>query len=345
MTIHTKKGDLLDASVDAIVNTVNCVGVMGKGIALQFKKKWPKNFKDYEYACKNDLVQPGKMHIYDAGGLVKPNFIINFPTKNHWREKTKTSYIQDGLNDLVETIIRLNIKSIAIPPLGCGNGGLDWKDVKSMIVNALDEVPDVEVLLFEPHGSPKPADLVLNTEKPRMTPGRAAIVQVLSIYRRMEYGLSKLEIQKLAYFLEEAGQELSLDFVKEQYGPYSQKLKHVLHKMDGHYIKGVGDNTGESEITPLQSAIDASSLFIKESTNSNLLDKINKVEVLIEGFESPYGMELLSTVHWVVKKEKTPNNLDAVIKSIREWNDRKKSLFSDKHIEIALNKLHSHAWI
>jgi O-acetyl-ADP-ribose deacetylase (regulator of RNase III) len=120
-------------NVDAIVNTVNCVGVMGKGIALQFKNKWPANFTAYAAACKAGQVRPGRMLVFDSGGLVKPNFIINFPTKDHWRGSSKIDFIRDGLVDLVAQVKRLRIRSIAVPPLGCGNGGLNWADVRPLI--------------------------------------------------------------------------------------------------------------------------------------------------------------------------------------------------------------------
>ena len=119
MTVTISQGDLLrQDDVDAIVNTVNCVGVMGKGIALQFKNKWPENFRAYEAACKDQQVRLGRMFVFDSGGLVKPNYIINFPTKDHWRGKSRIEFIRDGLVDLVAQVKRLHIRSIAIPPLG-----------------------------------------------------------------------------------------------------------------------------------------------------------------------------------------------------------------------------------
>src|SRR5579884_1817745 len=133
MTIKLVKGDLLSQNVDAVVNTVNTVGVMGKGVALQFKRRWPENFRAYERASKQGDVQIGKMFIYDAGRLLTPRYIINFPTKVHWRSPSKLEYIREGLEDLVSQIRRLNIESIAMPPLGCGNGGLDWEDVRPLI--------------------------------------------------------------------------------------------------------------------------------------------------------------------------------------------------------------------
>ena len=149
--ILISQGNLLVAPVDALVNTVNIVGIMGKGIALQFKQAFPAMYRDYEMTCKAGEVQLGKMHVFDLGGLASvPRWIINFPTKGHWRERSRLTDIETGLEDLVATVLRLGIRSIAIPPLGCGNGGLNWADVRPRIEAAFTYLPDVNVLLFEP---------------------------------------------------------------------------------------------------------------------------------------------------------------------------------------------------
>jgi len=155
--IQIKQGDLLKQDdVDAIVNAVNCVGVMGMGIALQFKKKWPANFAEYAAACKAGAVRPGRMFIHDSGGQIKPHYIINFPTKDHWRDASRIEYIRDGLVDLVAQVRRLGVRSLAIPRLGCGNGGLPWSDVRPVIETAFAAHADVDVRVFEPIGTTDP---------------------------------------------------------------------------------------------------------------------------------------------------------------------------------------------
>ena len=345
MSIITMQGDLLKQhDVDAIVNTVNCVGVMGKGIALQFKKKWPANFKVYADACKAGQVQPGHMFIYHAGPLATPKYVINFPTKNHWRGKSHIEFIQDGLIDLVEQIKVHCITSIAIPPLGCGNGGLDWRQVKPLIVQAFNAIPEVEVRLFELSGAPSATDMAVNYPRPKMTPGRAAILKVLDTYRELNYGLSKIEVQKLAYFLQEAGENLHLQFVKHHYGPYADALRHALDKMDGHFIRGLGDGVVESEIAPDQEALVEAELFIQQAKRQDLFQHISKVSRLIEGFQSPYGMELLSTVHWVATREQADNSAKAIT-AVQAWNERKHHLMKPAHIEVAWLHLVEQGWI
>lgn len=345
MSVSTVQGDLLkQLDVDAIVNTVNCVGVMGKGIALQFKKKWPDNFKLYAEACKAGLVKPGQMFIYDAGLLATPKFIINFPTKDHWRGRSHIEFIQDGLCDLITQIEERQITSIAIPPLGCGNGGLNWSDVKPLIEKAFAKLPDVDVRLFEPAGAQKAIEMQVNSARPKMTPGRAAILKVLETYRELNYGLSKIEVQKLAYFLQEAGENLRLQFVKHHYGPYADALRHALDRMDGHFIHGLGDGAVEAEIAPDQEALQEAERFIHQSQQQKLLEHIAKVDELIQGFQSPYGMELLSTVHWVATREQAESP-ESALELIHAWNSRKRHLMKLAHIEAAWQQLTELGWI
>jgi len=345
MGIILVQGDLLKQhDVDAIVNTVNCVGIMGKGIALQFKKKWPANFKAYADACKAGLVKPGFMYMFDAGALATPQYIINFPTKDHWRGKSRIEFIQDGLVDLIAKIKAKGIRSIAIPPLGCGNGGLDWQQVKPLIEQAFNAVPDVVVYLFEPSGTPSATEMAVNSPRRKMTSGRAAILKVLDTYRELNYGLSKIEVQKLAYFLQEAGEDLRLQFIKHHYGPYADALRHALDRMDGHFIRGLGDGVVESEILPDQDALAEAELFIHQTQRQDLLQHISKVAELIEGFQSPYGMELLSTVHWVATREHADNPTKAIT-AIHAWNERKRHLMKPAHIEVAWLHLVTLGWV
>jgi O-acetyl-ADP-ribose deacetylase (regulator of RNase III) len=343
--IRTVHGDLLKQDdVDAIVNTVNCVGVMGKGIALQFKNKWPQNFVLYAAACKEGTVKPGRMLVYDAGGLVKPNYIINFPTKKHWKGDSKIEFIRDGLVDLVRQVRRLKIRSIAIPPLGCGNGGLDWTKVRPLIEAAFEPLPEVEVRLFEPSGAPDAKTMDVRTKKPRMTPGRAAILKVLELYQALNYGLSRLEVQKLAYFLQEAGEPLNLKFEKNKFGPYSDTLRHALNNMEGHYLRGVGDGVAESEIEPTETATTEAEQFIRSHNESELAARVARVERLIEGYQSPYGMELLASVHWVATRD-LASSADAAVMAVLRWNDRKRQVLKRDHLVSAWARLSDEGWL
>lgn len=148
--IEAVRGDLLHADVEALVNPVNCVGYMGKGLALQFKRAFPANFAAYVSACKAGELVPGSMFTHQLAGLVNPRYIVNFPTKRHWRERSRLDDVATGLCALMAEVRRLGIASIAVPPLGCGLGGLDWAVVQPMMMQAFAAIPEVRVLLFEP---------------------------------------------------------------------------------------------------------------------------------------------------------------------------------------------------
>ncbi len=346
MSIKIASGDLLEQRVDAIVNTVNTVGVMGKGIALQFKRKWPNNTKAYEAACERGEVVPGKMFVFDNGGLVEPKFIINFPTKRHWRHPSRLVDIEAGLKDLVAQIKRLKIHSIAIPPLGCGNGGLDWNEVRPKIEAAFRDLDDVDVRLFAPSIASSVRELTPEHEKPKMTPGRAAILKGLSIYREMMYPLSQIEVQKLAYFLTRAGQDLgSLKFRKHTFGPYAPALRHVLIKMDGAYLRGVGDGERPSEITVVDTALEVAERFLADHGDQEATERVNRIARLIDGFETPYGMELLATVDWIAREDGGVNSFDEVVTRVHAWNERKRQIMKPAHIKVAYDRLVAEGWL
>jgi O-acetyl-ADP-ribose deacetylase (regulator of RNase III) len=147
--IHTARGNLLEALVEALVNPVNTVGVMGKGLALQFRTAFPVNYKSYQAACACGAVRVGKMFVTEHQPDANPRYIINFPTKAHWRNPSRLEYITEGLADLARVLRERRITSIAVPPLGCGLGGLEWAVVKPLVVEAFAKFPELDVVLFE----------------------------------------------------------------------------------------------------------------------------------------------------------------------------------------------------
>ncbi|AEV20795.1 Appr-1-p processing domain protein [Geobacillus thermoleovorans CCB_US3_UF5] len=336
--IIQKKGNLLEDESEALVNTVNCVGVMGKGIALQFKQAYPEMFSEYEKACRRGEVQIGKMHVFSTGTLLPPKYIINFPTKRHWRHRSRLEDIEQGLADLVNVVKELNIHSIALPPLGCGNGGLRWEVVRPKIEAAFASLQDVTVHLYEPAGSPQPDRMNIRTSRPRMTRARALLLLLMNDYLLPGYHLSLLEVQKLAYFLQEVGEPLKLRFVKGEYGPYADNLNHVLLRINGHFLSGVGDRSGRAEIRVLPHAVQEAEEQLHEDVEAK--NHLKRVRMIIRGFETPYGLELLATVHWVVKEHPhIKNDLDAVADAVGSWNERKRKLFPKRHIAKALTHL------
>lgn len=342
--IELTTGNLLKADAEALVNTVNCVGVMGKGIALQFKQAFPENYRAYAKACKDKEVQLGSVYIFSSGRLLNPKYIVNFPTKGHWRAKSRLDDIETGLSDLVKRVKELGIKSIAIPPLGSGLGGLKWEDVRPRIEAAFSEIPEVKLLLYTPKGSPAANKMPIGTKRPNMTKGRALLIRLLEIYGSMGYRHSLLEVQKLMYFMQQSGEALRLKFTPHKFGPYAENLHHVLQRIDGHFIRGYGDRSSKAQIYLLPGAVEAAISTLKKEREAE--QHLETVERLIQGFETPYGMELLSTVHWVALALPEPaRNIDNVVVKVQQWSKRKEYLFKPNHIRKAWQRLLSEHWL
>lgn len=347
--IRIAEGNLLEAPVEALVNTVNCVGYMGKGIALQFKQAFPANFRSYEVACKSGAVTPGRMLVHDHGMLIQPRYIINFPTKRHWRGKSLMEDIDAGLRTLVEEVRSRGIRSIAIPPLGCGLGGLDWDEVHPRIEAAFADLPEVDVHLYAPAGAPAATAMPVRTERPQMTSARALFIKLMEQYAALDYSRTLLEVQKLAYFLQVAGEPLRLRYEPGIYGPYAHNLNKVLETLEGHYIRGYGDSQRpDAEIELLPGAVEAAEAFLQENSESR--HRLARVARLIEGFETPYGMELLATVHWAGAnggRNGTPpaRDVNEAVSIVQAWNPRKQQIFKPRHLGKAWDRLTALGWL
>ena len=343
--IEYKTGDILSEEAEALVNTVNCVGVMGRGIALQFKRAFPENFKAYEVLCKRNEMQPGCVFVFETGELFSPRYIINFPTKRHWRGKSRIEDIESGLVSLKKEIQSRGIRSIAIPPLGSGLGGLDWAEVRARVQAALEELGDVKIVVFEPGGGPADERANRSSKVPNMTPGRAALVGLIGCYLRglLDPFVTLLEIHKLMYFMQVAGEPLKLQFTKSLYGPYAEELRHVLNAIEGHLVSGYADggDAPDKQLELVPRALDDAQAFLENE--SETLARFERVSDLVEGFESSFGLELLSTVHWIASREAV-QTFDDVVGSTYAWNERKKQ-FSRRQIKIAFDILSEKEWI
>ena len=342
--IEVKKGNILATDAEALVNTVNCVGIMGRGIALQFKKTFPDMFAKYQAACALGEITAGKVQVYETHWPNNPKYLINFPTKKHWKEKSRMEYIEAGLVSLVRELRERDIKSVAVPPLGCGSGGLDWKKVRPLIETALNNLPEVTVFLFEPDDTLSLERSAKPVKVPDLTLGRAVLLCLMRKYLTavMDPFVTLLEVHKLMYFMQESGEPLQLKYKKALYGPYAENLRHVLNAINGHFITGYEDAEDKPgkhiEIVP--DVLEKAAEFLEQTTDTKT--RFERVVDLIGGFESSYGMELLSTVHWVAKHEGATTPEQAVHKTYA-WNDRK-SMFPEEHIRVAWGLLKQKAW-
>lgn len=353
--ISYTQGNLLNAQADAVVNTVNTVGVMGKGIALMFKEAYPDNFRAYQAACKRGDVRIGKIFVHRRSELIGPKWIINFPTKDHWRNNSKIEWIVDGLRELRDFLKRENVRSIAIPPLGAGNGKLDWVIVKNAIEAELGKLEGIDITVFEP--TQKYQNVAKREGVEKLTPARALIVELVRHYSMLGLECTLLEIQKLAYFMERSleisrlANPLSLEFKADRFGPYAPRLTHLLNSLDGSYLhceKRLGD-AGPLDTIWFDSEKRSKILaYLTTEEVKPLRPALNATIKFIDGYQSPLGMELLATVDWLIKNGCEPK-LPAIKTALAKWPGGKKAaqrklrIFDDRLLGLAIPKVESFA--
>lgn len=350
--IRFVRGNLLEAPVDALVNTVNEVGVMGKGIALQFRDAFPLSAREYEAAAKAGQVKVGRVLVTRSNELLGPRWILHFPTKKHWRNPSQLAWIRAGLQDLVRVIEREQIGSIALPPLGCGNGGLEWSVVRHEIEIALADLQDTEVSVFEPtaryYNTPK------RTGLEKLTPARALVAELIRRYAVPGIDCSLLEVQKLAWVLSRTlrrmhlDDTLGLDFTASRYGPYADNLRHLLDGLDGSYLhcgKRLADAKALEPIWFDDAKRTIVADYLASEEGIGFVPALDEATAVIEGFESPLGMELLATVDWLVHDGGVEPAVGELRKGIANWPGgadaakRKLRLFDDRLLGLALDRL------
>lgn len=335
---------MLEADAEALVNTVNTVGVMGKGIALQFKERFPINFKIYANACKKGEMQVGKMLVVKENILNGEKHIINFPTKIEWFKKSQYSYIEDGLKDLAKVIEEYNIKSIAIPPIGCGNGGLKWEKVKPMLDKYLGHLSNVSIQIYEPNEAVKE---ILQNETVKkevgLTAARAMLLYALFKYERLGEVATIFSANKLAYFLQNSGEPMRLQFVPYKYGPYAHAIEKVLYALNGKYLTGMEQMKARA-FEPLQlnyKTYDEVEKYINTNLSSDQKQRLESVFAIIDGFETTLSLEILSSAHFLIS-ENPKLTEDQLFEKIQDWNERKKNLVTKEYINIAMEHLHNY---
>lgn len=352
--IRYTQGNLLEADVDALVNTVNTVGVMGKGIALMFKERFPENYRAYAQACKSGAVHVGSMFVQPSNELTGPRWVVNFPTKEHWRDRTKLEWIEQGLRSLHSVITENEIHSIAIPPLGCGNGGLNWTVVKPLIEASLSSLDDVEVLIYEPTRQYQNVSKRQGVE--RLTPARALVADLIRRYWVLGIECTILEVQKLAWFLERSIDQLQLpdplklQFDADKYGPYAHRLTHLLDSLDGSYLhcnKRLADASPFDTIWFDENRRTTVTAYLKSADAKAYLPALEATDQLIDGFQTPLCMEALATVDWLLTKGACEPRLTGIRNGLKTWpggheaGRRKLRIFDDALLKAALDRLRS----
>ncbi|TWV06046.1 macro domain-containing protein [Bacteroidaceae bacterium HV4-6-C5C] len=339
-------GDLLSANTQALVNTVNTVGVMGKGIALQFKENFPSNYNEYIKACKNKELEIGKLLVVKDKNIEKERIIINFPTKKDWKHKSKLDFIDRGLQELVKVIHEYAIKSIAIPPLGCGNGGLDWEEVEPLMEKYLSPLENIEILIFKPNKAVK--EILMKQElnkEVKMTDAKAMLLYAMYFYETGGEASSLFVANKISFFYQLMGapEFKKIKFSAEKYGPYSVNVGHMVHALNGKYIRGL-EQMKATAFEPLflnYNQLTEISGYVRK-LKLDQIKRISNLTKLITGFQSALSLEVLASVAWI-RRENPSVSKEETIKHIANWSERKKNLFKEEYVYLAWNRLEEYA--
>jgi O-acetyl-ADP-ribose deacetylase (regulator of RNase III) len=309
---------------------------MGKGIALAFKKSFPIVMEEYTKAIDQGLIQIGRVQVVKTNSL-SPKYVINFPTKKDWRHPSKVEYIEAGLIDLIKTLTDYDIKSISVPPLGCGNGKLKWEVIKPIMIKHFTPISErVDVTIFEPGYSDQ---RMIQKTNVSLTPARAMLIYLLKQYQVLGYTGNLLVAQKLSYLLQRFGEPLNLDFEKGHYGPYAHRLLHLLKYLNGYYLwfKEEDNKPGTAisiDVKNYQKVED----YIANEISFDQKKRLDKVLKAIEGFESPYGLELLATVDFIMQQTKSAQ-YEIIERDIHNWTNRKRTIMKPYHIKVATKQV------
>ncbi|RZJ70256.1 MAG: Appr-1-p processing protein [Flavobacterium sp.] len=325
------EGNILESNAEALVNTVNTMGVMGKGLALQFKKEFPYNYKVYQKACKDKAFDIGELIITEEESLLYgTKTIIDLPTKTDWRKPSEYNYIETGLQKLASEIKGKNIKSVAIPSLGTGHGGLDWHKVKNLIEITLKDI-DSDIQIYLPNYVIREA---MKEERAKLTPARAMLLAILFDMVKNGEFVSEFAAEKVAYFLQRFGAKdaFKLNFEPNFYGPYSGKVRRVLYYLNGSYITGYSamDKKPFEALGIMMDAETEVNDYLSQDLNVVYSTIVAKTKAFLSGFYSAFGLELLSTIDFLSSKHQT-KDLGIILNSLNSWSNRKKTLFSNQN--------------
>jgi O-acetyl-ADP-ribose deacetylase (regulator of RNase III) len=321
--IQFTTGDILKSEADCLINTVNCEGYMGKGIAYQFKLRFPENNKDYVNSCNKGTLDIGKLHYFVEDGKT----IINFPTKDKWREKSKIDYIKKGLDELVKLISNLNVRVIAMPPLGCGNGGLNWNDVKGLIEEKLDYIKEeYDFIIYEPSTTYKQVSIVA----PQLSISSLVLMKI----KMNSISFNSLRLQKTAFFTNFYLGEEYFKFDKYKFGPYAHSID-IISRSIREY----------QNFYNLKSTIDTYAMVYKvlcSDKTTKTLDKlqpaIGKAANYVNNIKNDKTLEGVSTVLYLMQKNNN-NSSESIVKKFKDWSEDKANRFSTKEIEGYINYL------
>lgn len=323
------KGNMFECNADCLINTVNCEGYMGKGVAYQFKMKFPENNKAYVKACKSGELTVGKIHYYVEEGIT----IINFPTKNKWRENSKIEYIEKGMNALVEVLPELGVKKIAIPPLGCGNGGLIWAEVKNIIDNKIASVSDkYDFVIFEPSTSYK----AIPKKPPEISVSGLVLLDIRLNLKRF----NGIRLQKAGYFVNFFMGEEYFKFDKWKYGPYSHSIDIVARSIK-EYQEYYGIDNSQTTFEQVYRIICSEKV---DSKFNKLHIAVKKSTEYVNAIQTDKKLEGIATVLYLVQNGAAKNS-GQIVDDFKNWSQDKAKRFSKQYILECIDYLEKTAMI
>ncbi|MBR5581229.1 MAG: macro domain-containing protein [Treponema sp.] len=321
--ISFKEGDIFDSPAQCLVNTVNCEGFMGKGIAYQFKEKFPENNRNYVFACKTKSLTVGNVLFFSEKGKI----IANFPTKDKWREKSQYSYIKEGLENLARGIESRNIASIAIPPLGCGNGGLDWNIVKKMITSQFQDL-SVDVTIFEPSKQFTPK----NNKIPKMTASHLVLMKLKGGIPSSQF--NKLRLQKAAYFLNVFSNTNYFKFEEYKFGPYAHSIE-ILSQQIKEFQESYHVNTVGAEAILYNNLISAKVKETVEKYKVAILKSTN----FVNSIASNHELEMVATIVAIIRTQPQCSDEEIVFYFLHNWPKYDKNRFYEEEILASIGRL------
>lgn len=327
------QGNLFEADVAALANPVHCAGIMGRGLALQFKTRFPDNTERYAAACEADRLSPGDVLVHDRGGLFdaeRPRYILNVATKDHWTDASHPAHIEAGMQAVAEQVVTRGISSLAVPALGCGGGGLDWPTVRPLLVEPLSALDDVRARVYAPRSADVP-DGPDAAEQPEMTHGQALFLTALDVYGGSGGPISPHAAHNVAYLLQSAGAALHLQFEPGQYGLRASGLHAVLRHLNGRCIDGY-DPAHQAVPFRLRSGAAEAARRAIDPAGAPLAT----VQRWLDGVSARDALELRATVLWVTRHNpRARRRPDAAVRIVQNRSRRKATRFSAEQVAAA----------
>jgi len=349
--ITIKKGNIFESNAQTLVITVNCVGVMGKGLALEFRKRYPDMFKTYESLCKTGKIKLGIPHFEQR---MFPPSIVFFPTKDHWRSVSRLCDIEEGLKYLLNKYKEWGISSISVPPLGCGLGDLEWKIVGPTLYRYLKQM-DIPVELYVPYEASEEemtieylegiSEKISNT-KSKLNPGLIAVVEIVSTIQSTAYHIpiGRTILQKITYFVTMIGLDTGLEYKRASFGPFSPELKKNLTKLVNNSLISERQQGNMFKIEPgstYEAARKLYSDYLKENR-----EKIDRVADLFCRLKSTYQAEIATTIHFAFHTmDKDEVTEQEILDEIMKWKKRHRPPLDEKDVAIMIRYLAALGWI